>query len=428
MVSGEISIGSGTNSGRIDVVGKTTEGEYHGYEIKNTALSSEQLNRYIKSGFFDKVYHCSRVGPEIDATVENESTSQKSHLTLLELRTELSNGIAAGQYSKSEVLDKIRKTLGERIWNGKLRGFGQVNDRLLDENEKLVKSFFASNLGIPTVDFDPEETYIDLDAAATQLKNEIQMPSEVGIVHVPVPIKDHFDESEDIWLAPDPNEDWRAELNENVPDVFATSNITEIEILRDASVLSRKSQPSLSRTNEAWVNHYIWHAYGTIREAVVPCPDENRIRRVDIMRFEGANTPTGTFQNTDNAEVIGIEAKGARAVGNKTANTRVREQLYSYLKSGCLTRLYLAVPASAHAEAHAVLSVSETNPISEVGLITVNKQGKLMFVREAQKRRQRFDGYIKEKGDKEYMRSIGYGRVRPLEETIPKSPCRIRLR
>lgn len=426
MVSGEITIGSGINSGRIDIVGKTIDGEYHGYEVKNTGLSAEQLNRYINSGFFDKVYHCSRVGPKTNDIIENESTSQNSHRILLDLRTELSNGIAADQYSESEVIDTVRETIGERAWNGKLRGFGQVNNRLLDESEKLVKSFFTSNLGIPTVDFNPNKTYVDLDTAANQLETEIPVPTEIGIIQVQVPINDHFDESENIWLAPNPNEDWRAELGENVLDVFSTSNVNEIEIIRDAPVLVRESQPSLPRTNEAWVNHYIWHAYGTIREAVVPCPDENTIRRVDIMRFEGADTPTGTFQNADNAEIIGIEAKGVGAIGTKTADTRVREQLYSYLKSGCLTRVYLAVPTSAYAKALTVLDVSETNPISDIGLITVNEQGKLTFVKEAQQRRQRFDGYIKEKGNKEYTRSIGYGRVKPLEETMPKSPCRIR--
>lgn len=430
IVSGEVPIGTGTNSGRIDIVGKTTDGEYHGYEIKDTDLSAKQLNRYIKSSFLDKVYHCSRAGPEINSIVAGKSTRWGVHSTLIDLKAELSNGIAAGQYTESEAINAVRETIGEQMWQGELRGFGQVNNRLLDDDEKVVKSFFTSDLGIPTVDFDSEETYIDLDTATKQLENEVSVPNEIGVIHVPVPISDPFNEPGDRdWFSLDLNssKDGRAELNDPVSDIFTTSNIAQIKILRNATPLTRKLQPSLSRTDEAWIQHYVWRSYGTIREAVIPCFNNNSVRRVDVMQFKGADTATGAFQNSNNTEIIGVEAKGKKAVGSKTANVQVREQLRSYLESSCFTRLYLAVPTTARSEARAILNVSKTNPVSDVGLITVDQQGELTFVKDAEQRRQRVDGYIKKDGNKKYTRSVGYGRVKPREEITPESSCRIRL-
>lgn len=145
------------------------------------------------------------------------------------------------------------------------------------------------------------------------------------------------------------------------------------------------------------------------------------------MQFKGADTATGAFQNSNNTEIIGVEAKGKKAVGSKTANVQVREQLRSYLESSCFTRLYLAVPTTARSEARAILNVSKTNPVSDVGLITVDQQGELTFVKDAEQRRQRVDGYIKKDGNKKYTRSVGYGRVKPREEITPESSCRIRL-
>jgi hypothetical protein len=419
VVRSEVGIGSGINSGRIDLVGKTVDDEYHGFEIKNTAKAFEQLNRYVQSGSLDRIYHCSRVGPEINSSLEDSSANQRAGMTLIDIRTQLSNGIATGQYSESEVIDAIRECFGEKAWNGEIQGLGQVNSRIMDNSEKTVKSLFVSNLGIPTADFDPEETYIDLDTATQLLRNYVRVPDKVGVVFVPVPLNDvQIDENGKF----PPKEDWRAELIEPVQDIFTTSNMGSIRILRESEALTRNSAPPLSNMNESWVQHHAWLGYGTIREAVLPCTTENSIRRIDVMRFEGAMTATDAYENQDESEVIGIEAKSGSAVSGASD---IREQLRSYLDSGCLTQLYLAVPSNSQSGAETVLNVEEDDPISDVGLMTVDEFGELNAVKTAKKRPQRYDSYVKVKGEREYTRAIGYGRVKPLEETEPKSSCRI---
>ena len=419
VVRGEVGIGSDINSGRIDLVGKTIDNEYHGFEIENTAKAFEQLNRYVHSGSLDRIYHCSRVGPETNSSLQDSSANQRASMALIDIRTQLSNGIAAGQYSESEVIDTIRECFSEKTWNGEIQRLGQVNSRIMEDSEKTVESLFVSNLGIPTADFDPEKTYIDLDTATQLLRNHVQVPNEVGVVFVPVPL-------DDVQISEDgnftPKKDWRAELTEPVQEIFTSSNIGSIQVLREAEALTRSAEPPSLYMNESWVQHHAWLGYGTIREAALPCPAENTIRRIDVMRFDGAMTAIAAYENQDESEVIGIEAKDGSAL---IAVSDAREQLRSYLNSGCLTELYLAVPSDSQSGAETVLNVEDDDPISDVGLMTVDEFGELVIVQTAKKRSQRYDSYVKVQGKKEYTRAIGYGRVKPLEETEPKSSCRI---
>lgn len=101
-VGGEIPIGAETNSGRIDLVAETQEGEYHGFEIKNYAPADEQLNRYRKSGYLDKLFHCSRIGDDIKSRLEKQDKGGAGTYESQQIRKEVSNAIAAGQYTEEE--------------------------------------------------------------------------------------------------------------------------------------------------------------------------------------------------------------------------------------------------------------------------------------------------------------------------------------
>jgi|APHM01.1.fsa_nt_gi hypothetical protein len=86
-VSSEIGIGNKVNSGRIDLIAETTDGGIHGFEIKNRGsdddqgFADEQVNRYLKSGYLDRLYHCSQRGHEVADRLEEVRSRQKRTTT-----------------------------------------------------------------------------------------------------------------------------------------------------------------------------------------------------------------------------------------------------------------------------------------------------------------------------------------------------------
>lgn len=410
-VAGEVGIGSGVNSGRIDLVAKTTEGEFHGFEIKNNAFADEQLNRYLQSGYLDRLYHCSRVGTTFAERLHDGQKVKNTTYNNQQIRKEISNGIAVGQYTEEEYKQALRETFPEEILDQQAGIASQVNQRVLDESEKTVWARLTRNIGIPTADFDPSETYISLEKAMKMMWNNQAVPTEIGLIDVPF----SYDLSEE-------DDGFRRQLNESVEVMFAKEKQDKVEVVRQAEQLHREQSLTLSQTNEAWVQHYAWISHGTIREAVIPYVADDAEYLIDIMGFEGANTPTEVYRAGEDAQLLGIEAKGDAAFGGKEQIESIREQLCKYQTSGVLTHLYLAVPKKNREEGEVVLDVPR---LSEVGLLTVSRNGGVETEMTAERMSMQYDGYIKESGSHEYPRSVGFGNVAPNDELDFVQPCRI---
>lgn len=410
-VAGEVGIGSGVNSGRIDLVAKTADGEFHGFEIKNNAFADEQLNRYLRAGYLDRLYHCSRVGARFAERLSDGQDFKKGTYTNQQIRKEISNGIAAGQYTEAEYKQALRETFPEETLNQQAEIASQVNQRVLDESEKTVWVRLTRNIGIPTADFDPSETYISLDKAMARMRNNQAVPVEIGLIDVPF----SYDMSEE-------HDGFRRQLNESMGVMFAKDKQDEVTVVREPERLTREQLPTLSRMNEAWVQHYVWVAHGTIREAVIPHVADDAEYLIDVMGFDGRDTPTEVYRAGEDARLLGIEAKGDTAFGGREQIESIRDQLWKYRTAGVLTHLYLAVPKQNREEGEAVLDVPR---LSEVGLLTVSRDGGVEIEMTAERMSMQYDGYVKRSGSHEYPRSIGFGNVAPSDELEFVAPCRI---
>jgi hypothetical protein len=411
-VSAEIQIGDGVSSGRIDLIAETINGKIHGFEIKDYAFADEQINRYLESGWLDRLYHCSRRGHTVMDRL-NKDQSYKSHTyESQQIRKEVGNAIAAGQYTESDYIDRLESAFPENMLEQKALGLWVVNKRVLDEDEKTIRSLLTKNIGIPTADFDPSQEYLDLDEAIELLMNEMNLPDSVGVLDIPF----SYDKSNSA------EDSFRNLMDEPTNKAFSKSRWQEIEVCREAEPLSSERNPDFSRTNEAWVQHHTWQEMGDIREAVVPHPDLDSEFLIDIMYFEGGNTPTDIFRAGGAGRCIGIEAKGAAEFRSTADHSDVRSQLERYRSSGALTHLYLSVPEKYRREGEQILKEHMT----EVGLITVDETGTVTTVRDSSRLEMDFDGYLEVSGKYEYTRSIGFGRLKPSDEGEPMNPCRVR--
>lgn len=409
-VGGEISIGADIHSGRIDLVAKTVDGKYHGFEIKNNAFADEQLNRYLNTGHLDKLFHCSRIGESVADRLANKKKVEGGTYTNQQIRKQVSNAIAAGQYSEKDYLEALNEYFPDTVLNQPVSVF-QTNERILDDEQKTVRARLERNLGIPTADFDPSETYIELREAIERMQNNLLLPDQAGVVNVPLELG-----------STDEKDGFRRPLPNAIDDAFSPERWTAVEIVRDAATLTREHIPTLSCNNEAWVQHYVWQTYGHIREAVVPSQQDNAEYLIDVMGFEGGQTPAKIYQSDTPSKLIGVEAKGNSVVTATDQIVDIQAQLERYQSSGTITHLYLAVPQQYQENGEQIL---ETDSLSKVGLMTVSCSGEVTITREATRSGMVFDSYIKRSGSNEYPRSIGFGSLRPRDEPEHVAPCRV---
>lgn len=411
-VSAEIGIGDGVNSGRIDLIAETADGDIHGFEIKNRAFADEQVNRYLESGYLDRLYHCSRRGRKVADRLEEDRSFKAGTYDNQQIRKQVSNAIAAGQYTESEYIDRLEATFPEEVLEQQATIWSSVNRRVLDDEEQTVRSRLTRNLGIPTADFDPDEEYIDLDKAMKLMVKNMSLPDSVGVLNVPF----SYDTMNSVGAS------FRRVIDESAKEAFSKSRWQDVEVCRESEQLFPEEAPDFSRTNEAWVQHHTWWEMGDIREAVVPHPQLNAEFLIDVMALEGGNTPTEVFRAGESGRCIGIEAKGAATFRSADDYSDVRSQLERYLSSGALTHLYLSVPQQYRRMGEEILEEHMT----DVGLITVDEAGNVTTVRDPSRREMEFDGYLEVSGNHEYTRSIGFGNLQPSDEGEPVNPCRVR--
>jgi hypothetical protein len=409
-ISGEIKVGTGINSGRIDLIAKTKDGDYHGFEVKNKASADQQLNRYVCSESLDKVFHCSRNGQRIANHLEKQPNDRSTYASQ-QIRKKVSNAIAAGQYTKQEYTKKLKETFSESLLQEEAH-ISQRTDRILNESEKTVEARLTQNLGIPTADFDPSETYIGLDEAMTRMKKNLLIPQEIGVLNVQLEFSTNNTDKDN----------YRMELKRPINESFSKQKSNTVQVIREADSLNRTQRPELSNENEAWIQHHVWRVYGCIREAVVPNAEDNSEYLIDVMGFEGCKTPAEVYKTNPDAKLIGIEAKGEATLTNRNEIENIRGQLNRYRQSGVITHLYLAVPKKYTEVGNDIIA---TKDLIDVGLMSVSQAGTVEIIQDAKRVEMEFDSYIKNPGSHEYTRSIGFGKILPPEEPVPVSPCRV---
>ena len=369
-VDGEVK----TTEGRIDLAGRTPSGEYIGIELKASvdlefrSTLSEQIQRYIDSEEFDKVYYA---GPSVEEVKEAiESSSKEPSLPVVrEACKSLVQGIADGKYEKQEVLDRIKREVPEQILS-----FEYAHD------DRDIEDYIERRM-----DYDPTKGSkpVTIEEGIKQIQSAL-IPDEIGVIEVPLSIQGGYMRSPRMALTP--------------------GETHEPEIIVNPEPVDRSDSPEFSRDGEPWVRHCAWREFGGIPEGHIPnvMESETADRPIDILAFDGEWDPVKIVAGEEDGEIIGVEAKGASGV----TSDRTQRQLHEFIETGVLSRLYLAVPES---KKESAVDLLLDHPVleSSVGLVTVSESGAVEIVREAHDLDLEFDGY-KRKGERY---KTGYGDI-----------------
>lgn len=183
---------------------------------------------------------------------------------------------------------------------------------------------------------------------------------------------------------------------------------SEKEFVEEAEQLHRTETPTLSRTNESWVQHQVWDWANkgdrlAVREGLLP-----KHNFVDIALTEASPDVTEILRNQTEYSHIGIEVKGE----SKIDIDEFEEQLENYIQSGGLTHLYVAIPETSKERivpeyGQQTMGSNNSSVSSKVGFITVDQDGDIDIVREPERIEMKFDGI--RCGSDEYY-PVGLGR------------------
>jgi len=370
-VDGEVKI----DTGRIDLAAETSDGRYIGVELKRDSGLGfgkelyEQLHRYIESGVFDEVYFASATVDPLLNALENNQTADVG--TLSQGSKRVKSAIHAGQVTLEEAKRRIEHDLPEDLLQQRVPGkWGTIKSYIFDKIDTETE---------PSID------PVSIEEGIRYLRRSI-CPTEVGVIHIPF----NF-----------PTLDGQPTLRE-LNRVHEPEKAYDPIIRREAKQLDRNGVPDFNQRGEPWIRHCVWRQYGGLPEGYVPNirSSDQSFRPIDILYFNQSYDPTEILQN-ESGDVVGVEAKGEESFDHK----RLPRQLTEFLATQTLTHLYLAVPDSFQSSASDLLETHDCG--DEVGLITVDEQGKVTTVQEAPRLTYKHDGYMYRYSPQK----IGYGDV-----------------
>jgi hypothetical protein len=362
-----------TGNGRIDLACETPDGRYVGVELKaGSGLSwgaqlSEQLWRYVDSGYFDAVYFAS---PSVDRISEMLDGSSVEPLipVISHASRKLRAGVQEGQYTSDEVLRRIEEEVAETILSYEF-----------SDGRRTVRKYIRTHLEDRTErSLDP----IPIEAGIRDISRSV-LPESIGLIETPLPLQGGYLRGPRMALTP--------------------GEVNEPKIVREPTTLTRTRKPTFDREQEPWVRHSVWEKFGGLPEGSVPnVMESERIDRpIDLVSFEENWDPTEILES-DSGAVIGVEAKGR---GSFSA-ARVVSQLSECLETHSFSQFYLAVPDAIQKQASDL--VTKHDGLEPVGIIVIDEEGHMTTVREAKSLDLEHDGY-KHGSD---LHKTGYGDVR----------------
>lgn len=411
-IGSEITLGEG---GRIDILAKTTDGLQVGFEVKADVEYrqgqadgfdlSKQLSRYISTGYLDELYY---VSPDVSVF-----EGLKEYKTNRLIKRELYMGfgwylyeVGFKEYSSTHhepelPVDLFGAPEGPEDWQSKLQHVRKelesaLPDRFISEFDmdgfmSMVEKHSTDGPDSRNFDYD----VLNFDEIVEELLDQgVVVPNRVGTIEIPFEV-----------LEPEET-NYRMDLNEDPEQMFTNSPKLDVNMKRSAEKLDRVRDINLPSDNEAWVQHHCWREMGNIREGVIPIGEGNT-RFIDVMGFKGGIHPTEIIQT--GGEIIGIEAKDGNLPESR--HEKIVEQLLAYEGSGTVSRLYLAVPLSAEAQAKDILR-NGPQTLSNIGLITVDRNGQTQIQTVASELELKYDGYRTSQGN---LRAVGYGRLKIRE-------------
>jgi hypothetical protein len=415
-IGSEITLG---NSGRIDLVARTVDGEQVGFEVKADVAYKEgpafsegdmvnyglckQLSKYASSGYLDKLYY---VSPDVSSflslgEVTTYSAGRELYMgygwslykpqfegmppynTTLSSAEEIYEIDPKDFESWRETIDTARENLENKLPDSFLRAF--------DMDEFMSKVAKSSKAAPETQDAFGYDVLSLSQTVDRLLEMQIEIPPEIGAIRVPLEI------------GKKEGSNYRQELLHDPDSLFSGSPELSFEIVRNAEPLERTHKIKKLTNNEAWVQHYVWREMGDLREGYVPVGNGDA-RLIDVIGFRGGIHPTDILEGQ--GDIIGIEAKDGNIPESRFE--QIVEQLISYHRSGALSQVYLAVPHSAVDIAKSLLQTG-ISELDDIGLLTVDKDGMTKIHRSAARLELRYDSYQTDNG---YLRAVVYGRLK----------------
>lgn len=357
VVDGEVTLGTG----RIDLVGKTPDGEVWGIEVKTGEYDTEQAHRYVESGKLDRLY----IASAKELAIDNESFDVNR---LIYTGREMAAAIDEGLYTAAEAEASIREAVPNHILSAEIKG-----QTFIDYVTRLINGRSYDH-------------HISLEKGVQVISRSASFP-ELGLIHVPT-----------INLYED-----------QLPEEGPSPEITE-----SATVLNREGSVEFSRREEPWIRHCIWQKYGGIPEGHIPnvLDSDQPYRPIDLITFKNSNDPADAVEYPDKNTIVGVEAKGEGSFSPKS----VHEQLSQFLETESLSQLSLAVPQSLEHEATKLVEAS--SELSPVEVVTVSEGGDVTTVREGTDMEPKYDGYL----ENHQERKTGYGDRYPDEARDIISP------
>lgn len=362
-----------TGNGRIDLACETPDGRYIGIELKaGSGLSwgaqlSEQLWRYVDSGYFDAVYFAS---PSVGAVAKKIDANDVEPLipVISQASRKLRAGVQEGRFTTDEVLQQIkanvdREILSYEFSDGRHSVLSYIRRHIEERTERSLEP-------------------ISIETGVRDISRSV-LPEAIGLIEMPLPLQGGYLRSPRMALRP--------------------GEIDEPEIVREPSPLARDNKPVFNREEEPWVRHSVWEEFGGIPEGSIPnvMESERFDRPLDLVSFEEHWDPTKILE-TDSGAIVGIEAKGR---GSFSSN-RVINQLTECLETASFSRLYLAVPEAL--QERSINLVTKYENLASVGVILVDEDGRVTKVRDAGPLKLEHDGF--EHGTR--FHKTGYGDVR----------------
>lgn len=413
LTGSEITLG---DSGRIDLLSETTDGRYVGFELKADTAYGEgnvvgldlckQLLGYAESGYLDELYY---VAPDVSAFEELPAEiiapggrevymgfgwslyepgfeEMPTYSTTPESAAAV-HGVSTERFREwRRTIDDACAALEAALPAALVEGF-----EFADFKQKVAKHSKDQ----------PADRHFDYDVLSLDetvdalCDGRVRVPHEVGTIEVPLQIGD-----KEL-----PN--YRQPLNMDSKRLFDGDPELSFTCRRSPAALSRTATPVIERDNEAWVQHHTWREYGMLREGIVPVGG-GECRRIDVVGFEDAHHPIDAL--ADGTDIVGIEAKNADL--SESRESEIYGQLSDYHRSGVLSRVFLAVPATAEARALELLAHGPTE-CDDIGLLTVDTDGGVHIVREPARLPLRFDSYRTSGG---YLRAAIYDRLKLRDE------------
>lgn len=235
----------------------------------------------------------------------------------------------------------------------------------------------------------PEENKPALQHIEDWIGDEWQLSSlsnSLGIIQVPIGLK---------------REDKRrVTLTEGCESILQSCVVESPKKIREAKKLTRSDSIDIS-SKEEQLQFLLWQELGGIPEGSLPHPRKGSGRdtlNIDLITFRDATSATESLKSE--GETIGIEVKTESGV----KSSRIERQLEKYIKSECLTRLYLCVPKSTVGIAKNIISELEIKESEKIGLFSIGS-GEISKIIEAKKLNQRYDAY----GSEDYPNYVGFG-------------------